>query len=108
MVKVKIETLIAILMEAQKNGCNQVKLQLYADWKSVEMEQREPSHPLEDYQVDTRFYNTVEFETQSDTHGKPSDQILTLSEGNTFILRVGLSDWDSLFKNLGIEEFYTN
>src|SRR5574337_541834 len=102
MVKTTIDNLLSLLNKAKEKGCTKVKLQLYEDWKQVEKEQRHPSHKTEEYLVDTRFYNTVEFETEIEKM-ETTDRILTKVDGDTFIIRVSLSDRDSLLKNLGIE-----
>lgn len=105
MVKTKIETLIGLLNEAKEKGCSKVKLQLYDNWDDVVREQKCPSHSPEEYQIDPRFYNTIEFETEIQNM-EATDRIITKVEGDTFIIRVSISDRDSLLKNLGIEEFY--
>jgi len=106
MVKTKIENLLNLLTEAKKNGCTKVKLQLYEEWSAVEKEQKNPSHPLEEYQIDSRFYNTVEFETQIENM-QASEKLLSKIEGDTLIIRVCLSDVESLMQNMGLEEFYS-
>ena len=107
MVKTTIDNLITLLNNAKKQGCSKVKLQLYEDWEQVQKEQRHPSHKTEEYLVDTRFYNTVEFETEIERM-QTTDTILTKMEGDTFIIRVSLSDQDSLLKSLGIEGEYNH
>jgi hypothetical protein len=107
MIKTTIDNLINLLNKAKEQGCTKVKLQLYEDWKEVKKEQDYPSHKVEEYLVDTRFYNTVEFETEIEKM-EATDRILTKIEGDTFIIRVSLSDRDSLLKNLGIEEEFNH
>lgn len=107
MVKTTIDTLISLLNEAKEKGCTKMKLQLYENWEDVVKEQNNPSHKIEDYQIDTRFYNTVEFETEI-KNMEATDKIITVIEGDTFIIRISLSDRDSLLKNLGIEEEYNH
>lgn len=107
MVKIKIDSLISLLNEAKEKGCTKVKLQLYENWEDIVKEQRHPTQKLEEYQIDARFYNTVEFETEI-KNMEATDKILTKVEGDTFIIRVSLSDRDSLLKNLGIEEEYNH
>lgn len=107
MVKTTIDTLISLLNEAKEKGCTKVKLQLYENWEDVVKEQNNPSHKIEDYQIDTRFYNTVEFETEI-KNMEATDKIITAIDEDTFIIRVSLSDRDSLLKNLGIEEEYNH
>lgn len=107
MVKTSIDNLVNLLNKAKESGCSKVKLQLYEDWKQIEKEQKHPSLRPEEYVVDTRFYNTVEFETQI-KNMEATNKIITKVEGDTFIIRVSLSDRDSLLKNLGIEEEYNH
>lgn len=107
MVKTTIDNLVSLLNEAKEKGCSKVKLQLYESWEEVVKEQKSPSQKLEEYQIDARFYNTVEFETEV-KNMEATDKIITKVEGDTFIIRVSLSDRDSLLKNLGIEEFYNH
>lgn len=107
MVKTTIDNLVSLLNKAKEKGCAKVKLQLYEDWKQIEKEQRHPSLKPSEYLIDTRFYNTVEFETEIEKM-EATDRILTKIEGDTFIIRVSLSDRDSLLKNLGIEEEYNH
>lgn len=107
MVKTTIDNLINLLNKAKEKGCSQVKLQLYEDWQQVKKEQDYPSHKIEEYLVDTRFYNTVEFETEIEKM-EATDRILTKMNGDTFIIRISLSDRDSLLKNLGIENEYNH
>ncbi len=107
MIKTKIEALQQILEQAKEKGCSKVKLQLYEDWKEVEKEQKKPSHPVEEYQIDTRFYNTIEFETELKDQ-VATDKLLTWIDGDTLIVKVTISDRDSLMKGLGIEEFYND
>ena len=107
MVKTKIDTLISLLNEAKEKGCTKVKLQLYENWKEVVKEQKCPSQKPEEYQLDVRFYNTVEFETEIEKM-EATDRMITKTEGDTFIIRVSLSDRDSLLKNLGIEQEYNH
>lgn len=103
MIKTTIESLETLLSEARKKGCKQVKLQLYDNWEDAAKEQQNPTHPPEDYQVDVRFYNTVEFETEIKEQ-TATDKLLTKTQDDTLILRVALSDRETLFRNLGIEE----
>ena len=103
MIKTNIDTLISLLQDAQKKGCTQVKLQLYESWAQVEKEQRQPSRPAEEYQIDTRFYNTLEFETEIENM-QATDKIITAVENGTLIIRAAISDRESLLRNLGIEE----
>lgn len=107
MVKTTIDNLVSLLNKAKEKGCAHVKLQLYEDWKQIEKEQKHPSLKPSEYLIDTRFYNTVEFETEIEKM-ETTDRILTKIEGDTFIIRVSLSDRDSLLKNLGIEEEYNH
>jgi sialic acid synthase SpsE len=107
MVKTKIDTLISLLNEAKEKGCTKVKLQLYENWEDIVKEQKSQSQKLEEYQIDVRFYNTVEFETEI-KNMEATDKIITKVEGDTFIIRVSLSDRDSLLKNLGIEQEYNH
>ena len=107
MVKTKIDTLISLLNEAKEKGCTKVKLQLYENWEEVVKEQKCPSQKPEEYQVDVRFYNTVEFETEIEKM-EATDRMITKTEGDTFIICVSLSDRDSLLKNLGIEQEYNH
>lgn len=107
MVKTKIDTLINLLNEAKEKGCTKVKLQLYENWEEIVKEQKFPSQRLEEYRIDARFYNTVEFETEV-KNMEATDKIITKIEGDTFIIRVSLSDRDSLLKNLGIENEYNH
>ena len=103
MIKTSIESLETLLSEARKNGCNKVKLQLYDTWEDMAKEQEHPSHPTEEYKLDMRFYNTVEFETEI-RDMQATDKLITGQEGDTLIIRVALSDRDTLMKNLGIDE----
>ena len=105
MVKANIETLVSLLQQAKEKGCTKVKLQLYENWEDIVKEQKCPSQKLEEYQVDMRLYNTVEFETEI-KNMEATDKIITKIEGDTLIIRVTLSDRESLLKNLGIEQFY--
>jgi hypothetical protein len=98
MVKTNIDNLVNLLNIAKEKGCTKVKLQLYEDWKQIEKEQNV---------VDTRFYNTVEFETEVEKM-EATDRMITKIEGDTFIIRVSLSDRDSLLKNLGIDQEYNH
>jgi sialic acid synthase SpsE len=107
MVKTNIDNLVNLLNKAKEKGCTKVKLQLYEDWKQVEQEQKHPTHKPEEYVVDTRFYNTVEFETEIEKM-EATDRMITKIEGDTFIIRVSLSDRDSLFKNLGLDQEYNH
>ena len=107
MVKTNIDTLMNLLNKAKEKRCSKVKLQLYEDWKQIEKEQKHPSLKVEEYAIDTRFYNTVEFETEI-KNMEATDKIITKVEGDTFIIRVSLSDRDSLLKNLCIEEEYNH
>lgn len=107
MVKTTIDNLITLLDDAKKQGCSKVKFQLYEDWEQVQKEQLNPSHKTEEYLVDTRFYNTVEFETEIEKM-QATDTILTKTDGDTFIIRVSLSDQESLLRNLGIEGEYNH
>lgn len=107
MVKTTIDNLVSLLNEAKEKGCSKVKLQLYENWEEVVKEQKSPSQRLEEYQIDARFYNTVEFETEV-KNMEATDKIITKIEGDTFIIRVSLSDRDSLLKNLGIENEYNH
>ena len=107
MVKTTIDNLLILLNNAKKQGCSKVKLQLYEDWEQVQKEQRHPSHKIDEYLIDTRFYNTVEFETEIEKM-QATDTILTKMDGDTFIIRVALSDQDSLLRNLGIEGEYNH
>jgi sialic acid synthase SpsE len=107
MVKTSIDNLVNLLNKAKESGCSKVKLQLYEDWKQIEKEQKHPSLRPEEYVVDTRFYNTVEFETEIEKM-EATDRMITKIEGDTFIIRVSLSDRDSLLKNLGIEGEYNH
>jgi len=102
-----IDSFINLLSEAKAKGCTKVKLQLYENWENIVKEQKNPTQKPEEYQVDVRFYNTVEFETEIKDM-EATDKIITKIEGDTFIIRVSLSDRDSLLKNLGIEEFYNH
>lgn len=107
MIKTKIDALISLLNEAKEKGCSKVKLQLYESWEDIVKEQKSPSQKLEEYQIDVRFYNTVEFETEI-KNMEATDKIITKVEGDTFIIRVSLSDRDSLLKNLGVEQEYNH
>lgn len=107
MVKTSIDNVVSLLNKAKESGCSKVKLQLYEDWKQVEKEQKHPSLRLEEYVVDTRFYNTVEFETEIEKM-EATDRMITKIEGDTFIIRVSLSDRDNLLNNLGIEGEYNH
>ncbi len=107
MVKTTIDNVINLLNKAKESGCSKVKLQLYEDWKEIEKEQRHPSLKREEYLIDTRFYNTVEFETEIEKM-EATDRMITKIEGDTFIIRVSLSDRDSLLKNLGIAGEYNH
>ncbi|MDO9184485.1 MAG: hypothetical protein Q7W13_00625 [Bacteroidia bacterium] len=107
MVKTTIDNVINLLNKAKESGCSKVKLQLYEDWKEIEKEQRHPSLKIEEYLIDTRFYNTMEFETEIEKK-EATDRMITKIEGDTFIIRVSLSDHDSLLKNLGIEGEYNH
>lgn len=107
MTTAKIETLEAILSDARKNGCKNVKLQLYDTWNDVQKEQYQPSQAEEEYQIDLRFYNTVEFETEI-VDQQATDKLLTKIEGDTLIIRVALSDLDALLRNLGVEDDYNH
>lgn len=107
MVQIKIDTLIDLLTEAKEKGCTKVKLQLYENWKDIVKEQKQPTQKPEEYLIDARFYNTVEFETEIKNR-EATDKILTKVEGDTFIIRVSLSDRDCLLKSLGIEEEYNH
>ena len=97
MVKTTVDNLVSLLSKAKEKGCTNVKLQLYEDWKQIEKEQKHPSLKPSEYLIDTRFYNTVEFETEIEKM-EATDRILTKIEGDTFIIRVSLSDRDSLLK----------
>lgn len=103
MIKTSIESLEALLSEARKNGCARLKLQLYDSWEEMAKEQQQPSHPPEEYKLDMRFYNTIEFETQIQDM-QATDKLITRIEGDTLIIRVALSDRDTLMKSLGIDE----
>lgn len=105
MVKTTIDNLVSLLNKAKESGCKRVKLQLYEDWKDIKKEQDHPSLKPEEYAIDTRFYNTIEFETEVENM-EATDRIITKVEGDTFIIRVAISDRDTLLKNLGIEEAY--
>lgn len=107
MVKTTIDNLVTLLNEAKGKGCSKVKLQLYENWDDIVKEQKCPTQKLEEYQIDARFYNTVEFETEV-KNMEATDKIITKVEGDTFIIRVSLSDRDSLLKNLGIEAEYNH
>ncbi len=107
MVKTNIDNLINLLNMAKENGCTKVKLQFYENWEDIVKEQKFPSQKLKEYQIDVRFYNTVEFETEI-KNMEATDKIITKVEGDTFIIRVSLSDRDSLLKNLGIEQEYNH
>lgn len=105
MVKTTIDNLLGLLNGAKEKGCTKVKLQLYDNWEDVVKEQKHPSVDAEEYKIDTRFYNTVEFETEIENM-EATDRILTKIEDDTFIIRVSLSDRDSLLKTLGIDSYY--
>lgn len=103
MIKTSIESLQTLLKQAQESGCSKVKLQLYDNWEDMVKEQKKPSGPTEDYQLDVRFYNTIEFETEIKDM-QATDKLITKIEGDTLFIRVSLSDRDALMKGLGIEE----
>lgn len=105
MVKTSIDNLLRLLNEAKEKGCTKVKLQLYENWEDIVKEQKHPSVDVEEYKIDTRFYNTIEFETEIENM-EATDRIITKKEGDTFIIRVSLSDRDSLLKTLGIDAHY--
>lgn len=107
MVKTTIDNLVNLLNKAKEKGCSKVKLQLYENWDDVIKEQKCPTQKLEEYRIDARFYNTVEFETEV-KNMESTDKIITKIEGDTFIIRVSLSDRDCLLKNLGIEAEYNH
>lgn len=100
-----IDNLIHLLESAKKQGCRNVKLQLYDDWEAVKKEQTTPSNPVEDYKVDTRFYNTVEFESKIENR-KATTHIVSKKESDLLIIRVFLSDRDYLLKELDIVNLY--
>lgn len=102
-----IDNLMQLLESAKKQGCRNVKLQLYDDWEAVKKEQTTPSNPVEDYKVDTRFYNTVEFESKIENM-EATSHILSKKESDLLIIRVFLSDRDYLLKELGLEDIYQN
>ncbi|MBS1635390.1 MAG: hypothetical protein JST26_05660 [Bacteroidetes bacterium] len=103
MIKTTIDKLLSLLDEAKQKGCTKVKLQLYETWQEVKREQERPSLAPQEYCIDTRFYNTVEFETEIKDM-QSTDKLITKIEGDTLIIRVSLSDRDALMKGLGIEE----
>lgn len=105
MLKANIDTLISLLQEAKMKGCKKVKLQLYDNWEDIVKEQKNPAQKPEEYLVDARFYNTVEFDTEI-KNKEATDRIITKIDGDTLIIKVTLSDRESLLKNLGIEQFY--
>lgn len=105
MVRTSIQSLEKLLGEAREKGCSQVKLQLYDNWEDMKKEQDQPSYPPEDYQLDMRYYNTVEFETEIIGQQK-TDTLLSKTEGDTLIIRIALSDSESLLKNLGIDDAF--
>lgn len=105
MIKADINKLSEILEDAKQKGCSKVKLQLYDNWEAVEKEQKTPKHALEEYQIDTRFYNTIEFETEVKDH-QATDKIISHIEKDTLIIKVAISDRDSLLRGLGVAEFY--
>lgn len=107
MVKTTIDNMASLLTKAKEKGCTKLKLQLYEDWKDIEKEQKHPSLQAEEYKIDTRFYNTIEFETEIEKM-EATDRIITKVEGDTFIIRVSISDRDSLFKNLGLDGEYNH
>lgn len=102
MITTSIESLESLLEQARQKGCSEVKLQLYDNWNEVIREQKQPAHPVDEYQVDVRFYNTVEFDTEI-LNQVATDKIVTRVERDTLIIRVSLSDRETLLNNLGLD-----
>lgn len=105
MIKATIESLQTLLTEAGKNGCTHVKLQLYDNWDEIIRLQRQPPAPVEDYQIDLRFYNTVEFDTEV-IDQQATDKLVSEIEGDTLIIHVSLSDMETLLNTMGISDAY--
>ena len=103
MIKANIHTLIALLSDARDKGARQVKLQLYENWYDINKEQKSPSMPAEEYKVDTRFYNTLEFDTVV-KNMEATDRLIVKTEDDLLIFRVSLSDKETLLRNIGIPE----
>lgn len=102
---IDITNLIDVLKSATEKGCTKVKLQLYDNWEDILREQKTPTHKPEDYMIDTRYYNTMEFETDI-VNSTVTDKVITMIVGDTLIIRVSISDRNSLLHNLNITEFF--
>ncbi len=101
MIKTNIDDLLHLLQQAKEKGCKRVKLQLYDTWESVEREQQKPSLPIQDYQFDVRYYNTVEFAQVIENH-VATDKLKTAVDGETLILHVEISDMETLMESFGL------
>lgn len=102
---IDINQFIELLKSAKEKGCTKVKLQIYDNWEDIVREQKCPTHKLEDYLIDTRYYNTMEFETEI-VNATSTDKIITMISKDTLIIRVSISDRNSLLHNLGITDFF--
>lgn len=122
MITANIENLILILHAAEAQGCKKVKLQMYDNWEDIEAAQK-ANQPKEDFSLDTRYQNTVEFMGELEEErvptpdplphvadgsptvvGRETDQIVNYIEGDTLVLRVQISDAESLMKSLEIDK----
>lgn len=104
MVKANIRALITLLAGAETQGCSKVKLQLGALPQEEQKEQKSPKKK-DEYLLDTLIYNTVEFDTEIGQI--ETDRIISWIQGDTLIIRVSITDWESLREALGIASFYS-
>lgn len=95
--------MIVLMQQAKEKGCERVKLQFYEDWDKIVEEQQNPSLPVKDYLFDTRFYNTMEFDTEVKDN-EATEKIRTHIFGDTLVIRVCLSDLESLLAGLELKE----
>jgi hypothetical protein len=101
MIKAKIDEMILLLEQAKEKGCERLKLQLYEDWNEIQKEQRNPSLPIREYMIDTRFYNTIEFDTEVKDN-IATEKIRTHISGDTLVIQSCLSDMESLLSGLDV------
>lgn len=104
MKKANIENLLSVLGTAMQQGCKNVTLQLYDNWDDIAREQQHPTHQPEDYKIDTRYFNTIEFEPELKDNCE-TENLLWKVDGQTLVIRTTLTDRDTLIKGLGLDDF---
>ena len=81
-----IDELISLLEKAKEKGCTKVRLQAHEE---------------------IRLPKTAEFKTDTERMDT-TEPIISKIEGDTFTIRIPISDSESLLNNLGIEEEYNH